>query len=68
MKTFRARVAELGKALGEARSKAKKTQQTEVEARKTSSHSLKMMSQEVAKIRDKQPEGLLTEAGKRLKI
>lgn len=67
LRALKSRVTELENKLTEAHSSAKRAQQAAMEARKTSGRSLKM-SQQVAKTKAKQPEGLLTEAGKRLKV
>ena len=67
LRALKNRVSELEKDLAEAKQSANDARQAASEARKTSGQSLKM-SQEVAKTKAKQPEGLLTEAGKRLKI
>eukprot|EP01022_Parablepharisma_sp_SALTPOND_P002815 TRINITY_DN11131_c0_g6_i1.p1 TRINITY_DN11131_c0_g6~~TRINITY_DN11131_c0_g6_i1.p1 ORF type:complete len:559 (+),score=202.12 TRINITY_DN11131_c0_g6_i1:349-2025(+) len=61
------RVTYLEDRLAEARDAAQTAQKAAAEAYATSGRSLKM-SQEIAKTKDRQPEGLLTEAGKRLKL
>lgn len=67
MKALKARVAELEKKLESAQCAADEANKAATEARTTSANSLKM-SQELAKTKDRQPEGLLTEAGKRIKV
>jgi len=61
------RVTHLENKLAEAQNAAQSAQKAAAEAYATSGRSLKM-SQEVAKTKAQQPAGLLTEAGKRLKI
>ncbi|MCB2227907.1 MAG: LbtU family siderophore porin [Desulfarculaceae bacterium] len=61
------RVTYLEDKLAEAQKSAKTAQDAAMEARKTSANSLKM-SQQLSKTTDRQPQGLLTEAGKRLKV
>ncbi len=67
LKALRDRVNYLENKLSEYKDSADQASQAAMEARATSSKSLKM-SQEVARTKGGQIEGLLTEAGKRLKI
>jgi hypothetical protein len=67
IRALKARMASMEQKLNNAQQAANQAQQAAIEARKTSGRSLKM-SQQVAKTKDRQPEGILTEAGKRLKI
>ena len=67
IKALKARMAAMEQKLNDAQQAAGQAQQAAVEARRTSANSLKM-SQELAKTKARQPEGILTDAGKRLKI
>ncbi|MCF8042106.1 MAG: LbtU family siderophore porin [Desulfarculaceae bacterium] len=67
LRALKQRVSELENKLAEAQKSAENAQKSAAEAYATSGRSLKM-SQQVAKTKSKQPEGLLSEAGKRLKI
>lgn len=67
LKALQQRVSELEGKLATAQKTAQDARQAAAEAHATSGRSLKM-SQEVAKAKDEQPGGLLSEAGKRLKI
>jgi hypothetical protein len=67
LQALKKRVAELESKLEGAQRSAQDAQKTAAEAYATSGRSLKM-SQQLAKTKGKQPEGLLTEAGKRLKV
>ena len=67
LRALKQRVSELENKLSAAQKSAEDAQKAAAEAYATSGRSLKM-SQQVAKTKDKQPAGLLSEAGKRLKI
>ncbi|MBU1276313.1 MAG: LbtU family siderophore porin [Proteobacteria bacterium] len=67
LQALKMRVGELENKLQLAQKSAQDAQKAAAEAYATSGRSLKM-SQEVAKTKSQQPEGLLTEAGKRLKV
>ncbi|MFH2127323.1 MAG: LbtU family siderophore porin [Pseudomonadota bacterium] len=67
LRALKQRVSDLEGKLAEAHESAQDAQKAAAEAYATSGRSLKM-SQQVAKTKDKQPAGLLSEAGKRLKI
>lgn len=67
LKALQQRVNELEGKLAAAHKTAQDAQKAAAEAYTTSGRSMKM-SQEVAKAKDEQPSGLLSEAGKRLKI
>ena len=65
LKALKARVAELEKKLNQAQNEAHIAKQAASEARKTSSRSLKI-SQELSKTKESRPQGILSQAGKRL--
>jgi hypothetical protein len=67
LQALKKRVAELESKLEGAQRSAQAAQKTAAEAYATSARTRKM-SQQLAKTKGKQPEGLLTEAGKRLKV